>query len=141
MTTASTGRRNLFCALGLFILIVASLRLYATRAMASIPSAFTIEIDGKPITRCSDDSKDKTHAKTGTDAAVFKLENNRLKSDGWTLARSMAENKMLGPKQVMWYRPGSELSVQDVTATKDGDSYQLKFPSMYDVDKFWQWKC
>ncbi|KAF1832668.1 hypothetical protein BDW02DRAFT_502462 [Decorospora gaudefroyi] len=95
--------------------------------MDSIPSPFTIEIDGKPIVKVSDGAEDRTHAKTGTDAAVFTLKDSRLQSDEWILARSLAEDRSLLPKKVLWFKADSDAAVHAVTASQEGDSYRLKF--------------
>jgi hypothetical protein len=97
--------------------------------MDSLPSPFTIELDGSPITSVDAGAEDRTQAKTGTGAAVFELKNKRLQCDGWILARSRIEDRSALPKQVMWFKADSDLPVHPVTATKDGDAYQLKFNS------------
>jgi hypothetical protein len=128
MPKESKSRRNLLWAFGLLLLILIALRFYSTRAMDSLPSPFTIEIDGSPITSVAR-AEDRTQAKTGTGAAVFELKNKRLLCDGWILARSRIEDRSALPKQVMWFKVNSDLPVHPVTATKDGDEYQLKFNS------------
>ncbi|KAF1946862.1 hypothetical protein EJ02DRAFT_450213 [Clathrospora elynae] len=95
--------------------------------MDSLPSPFTVEIDGKPITAASSSDSDRTQAKTGTDAAVFELKDSRLQSNGWILARARSEDRSFLPKQVYWFKEDTDTQVHAVTATKDGDSYQLKF--------------
>jgi hypothetical protein len=105
--------------------------------MDSLPSSFTIEIDGKPITTVAAGAEDKTQAKTGTDAAVFELKNSRLQSDGWILARSRVEDRSALPKQVLWFQADTDVPIHVVTATQDGDSYQLKFNSTCDTDICW----
>jgi hypothetical protein len=129
MPKESKTRRNLLWAFGLLLLILISLRFYSTRAMDSLPSPFTIEIDGSPITTVDTGAEDRTQAKTGIGAAVFYKKKTRLQCDGWILARSRIEDRSALPKQVMWFKADSDLPVHPVTATKDGDEYQLKFNS------------
>jgi hypothetical protein len=129
MPKESKGRRNLLWAFGLLVLFLVLLRLYSTRAMDSLPSPFTIEIDGKPVTAVPAGAEDRTQATIGTDAAVFELKNSRLQSDGWILARSRVEDRSALPKMVLWFKADSDLPVHAVTATQDGDEYQLKFSS------------
>jgi hypothetical protein len=130
-------RRNLLWAFGILLLFLVSLRLYSTLAMDSLPSPFTIEIDGSPITKAADGAEDRTQAKTGTDAAVFELKNSRLQCDDWILARSQAEDRSALPKQVMWFKADSDVHIHAVTATQNGDEYQLHFNSKCDVKGHW----
>jgi hypothetical protein len=134
MPKESKSRRNLLWAFGLLLLILISLHLYSTRTMDSLPSPFTIEIDGNPITTVAAGAEDRTQAKTGTDAAVFELKNSRLQSDGWILARSRVEDRSALPKQVLWMKADTDVPMHVVTATKYGDSYQLKFNSTCDTE-------
>jgi hypothetical protein len=105
--------------------------------MDSLPSPFTIEIDGNPIAKVDGTAEDRTHAKIGKEAAVFELKNSRLQCDGWILARSKPEDRSFLPKRVMWFKAESDAPVHTVTASQDGDSYQLKFASMCSVEVFW----
>lgn len=101
--------------------------------MDSIPSPFTVEINGKPIARVDDSTEDLTQAKVGKDAAVFSLKNSRLQSGEWIMARDLTENRSYGPKKVSWYKINAENEkrVQSVTAKKEGEAYQLIFSSMF----------
>ncbi|KNG51986.1 hypothetical protein TW65_00371 [Stemphylium lycopersici] len=95
--------------------------------MDSLPAPFTIEIDGTPITKVSADANDKTHAQVGSEPAVFELKDKRLQCDGHFLARTIVEDRSFLPKRVWWFKPDTDIPTHDVVATKDGDSYQLKF--------------
>jgi hypothetical protein len=129
MPKESNIRRNLLWAFGLFLLFIVSVRIYSTRAMDSLPSPFTVEIDGNPITTVAAGAEDRTQAKTGTDAAVFELKNSRLQCEDWILARSKVEDRSALPKQVMWFKADSDLPVHAVTAIQNGEEYQLQFNS------------
>ncbi|OAL44086.1 hypothetical protein IQ07DRAFT_615920 [Pyrenochaeta sp. DS3sAY3a] len=97
--------------------------------MDSIPSKFTIEINGKPIANVDDGAEDHTQAKLGQDAAVFSLKDSRLQSGGWIIGRNWTENRSFGPKKVSWYKANAdnEEQVQPVTAKKEADTYHLIF--------------
>jgi hypothetical protein len=101
--------------------------------MDSIPSPFTIEINGQPIAKVADSAEDQTKAQLGKDAAVFSLKNSRLQCEGWFVGRSLTENRSYGPKGVFWFKANAEneKKVQAVTAKKEGESYQLIFTSMF----------
>jgi hypothetical protein len=98
--------------------------------MDNLDFSFTIEIDGTPIAKVSNDNKDsRVQAKTGSDAAVLTLKNGRLQSGDWILGRSTSEDRSLLPKQVFWFKAsdGADSSVQPVAAHQDGESHELKF--------------
>ncbi|KAF1852221.1 uncharacterized protein K460DRAFT_273010 [Cucurbitaria berberidis CBS 394.84] len=97
--------------------------------MDSIDSPFTIEIDGKPIANVGDSSHLPVQAALGSNAAVFTLKDNRLKSGDWVLARNITEDRSFLPKQVLWFKAGadSDKQVHPVTAQKVADGYQIKF--------------
>ncbi|KAI4928103.1 uncharacterized protein J4E92_005585 [Alternaria infectoria] len=127
MPADSKGRRNLSWAFGLFSLILISFHIFSSKEMDNLPAPFTIEIDGSPIAKVDGNAEDKTHAKTGTDAAVFELKGSRLQCDGHILGRAMVEDRSFLPKQVWWFKADTDVPVHKVTASQDGDSYQLKF--------------
>ena len=108
--------------------------LLTTSIMDTLPSRFSIEVNGKPIAKISDSESTKTQAKVepGCDAAVFELKNGRLGSDGWMLGRNLTEDRSMLPKKVLWFKMSEEQekTVQPVTAEKDGDSYVLRFGGM-----------
>ncbi|USP77424.1 hypothetical protein yc1106_04698 [Curvularia clavata] len=95
--------------------------------MDSLPAPFTVEIDGHPVAKPQADTQDRTHAKTGSEPAVFELKDKRLQSNGHVLARALAENRSLMPKMVFWFKADTATPIHDVVATKDGESYKLEF--------------
>ncbi|XPS73273.1 hypothetical protein M3J09_005423 [Ascochyta lentis] len=97
--------------------------------MDSLDTPFTIELNGSPITNVGNSVEEKTQAKIGSEAAIFTLEDGRLRQGDWILGRNMTENRSMLPKEVYWFKStaGSEKSVAPVVAHKDGDSIQLKF--------------
>ncbi|KAL1800400.1 hypothetical protein ACET3X_000742 [Alternaria dauci] len=97
--------------------------------MDSLPAPFTIEINGSPIAKVDANAEDRTHAKTGTEAAVFELKDSRLQSNGHILGRSLVEDRSYLPKRVSWFKADTDMPVRPVTASQDGESYQLKFGS------------
>lgn len=99
--------------------------------MDSLPSPFTIEIDGKPIAQIKDSAEDKTQAILGSEAAVFNLKDGKLVSGQWLLARNLTEDRSLLPKKVAWYKKNVENEgiIKPVSAKKEGDSYELFFES------------
>lgn len=128
---ATPGRIFLLCLSGLVTLWL--LGSFTSRNMDSIPSKFTIEINGKPIAKVDDAAEDHTQAKLGQDAAVFSLKDSRLQSGEWIIGRNWTENRSFGPKKVSWYKANAdnEQQVQPVTAKKDADTYHLIFTSMH----------
>lgn len=129
MPADSKGRRNLLWVFGLFLLILISVRIYSSQDMDSLPAPFTIEINGSPIAKVDANAEDRTHAKTGKEAAVFELKDSRLQCNGHILGRSLVEDRSFLPKQVWWFKADTDMPVQKVTASQDGESYQLKFAS------------
>jgi hypothetical protein len=97
--------------------------------MDSLPAPFTIEINGSPIAKVDANAEDRTPAKTGTEAAVFELKDSRLQCNGHILGRSLVEDRSYLPKQVWWFKADTDMPVHKVTASQDGESYQLKFAS------------
>ena len=128
--TVTPGRIALLCLSGLVTLWL--LGFFQTGTMDSIPSHFTIEIDGKPIAKVDGGAEDHTEAKLGEEPAIFSLKDSRLQCGDRIMGRNLAENRSFGPKPVSWYKANAENEkrVQAVTAKKEGDAYQLLFASM-----------
>jgi hypothetical protein len=104
-----------------------------TNTMDSIPSSFTIEIDGKPLASIDQGAEDGTQAKLGAESAIFSLKNSRLQSGDWIMGRNLRENRSYLPKPVSWYKASAEneKQVQPVMVKKEGELYQLIFKSMF----------
>ena len=101
--------------------------------MDSLPSPFTISIDGVTIAQVSESSSQgPIQAELGSNAAVFTLHENQLKCGNWQLGRNLSEDRSMLPKKVLWFETNaeSEARVQPVTARQDGDGYQIQFASM-----------
>jgi hypothetical protein len=132
VAVATPGRILLLCLTGLLALWF--LGPFTAQTMDSIPSPFTIKINGKPVTKLDQNAEDPSPSKVGKDAAVFNLKNNRLQSGDWYMGRDLMENRSFGPKKVSWYKANveNEKRVQPVTAKKEGDAYQLIFKSMFE---------
>jgi hypothetical protein len=94
--------------------------------MENLDRPFTIELNGSPIARVDDNAEEMTHAKTGSEPAVFTLRDGRLQQGDWVLGRFMVEDRSLLPKRVLWFRPGNQM-VQPVVAHQDGGNVKLKF--------------
>lgn len=97
--------------------------------MDSLPSSFTIEVNGNPIVSVGSDAEHGVQATTGSNAAVFTLKDGRLQCGDWFLGRSIKEDRSFLPKPVLWFK--STEGIQPVTASENGDSYQLRFSSMF----------
>ncbi|KAF2851731.1 hypothetical protein T440DRAFT_467518 [Plenodomus tracheiphilus IPT5] len=97
--------------------------------MDSLDFSFKIEIDGQAIAEIGASEQSLTQAVVGSHAAVFTLHEGRLRCGEWILARKWIENRSMGPKQVLWFKVGteSEEQAQPVTAQKEGEDYQIKF--------------
>ncbi|KAF2847526.1 hypothetical protein T440DRAFT_471041 [Plenodomus tracheiphilus IPT5] len=97
--------------------------------MDSLDFSFKIEIDGKAIAVINNEDQSPIQAALGDNAAIFTLKNNELKSGDWILARNKSEDRSLLPKQVFWFKSGTESAdrAQPVSAKKDGSDYQIKF--------------
>lgn len=130
---ATPGRILLLCLSGLLALWF--LEPFTTHAMDSIPSPFTIKINGKPVAKLDESAESRTPAMLGKDAAVFSLKNSRLQSGDWIMGRDLMENRSFGPKKVSWYKANAENEkrVQLITAKKEGEAYQLMFTSMLEL--------
>lgn len=105
-----------------------------TQTMDSLPSHFTIELNGSSIANIKPDAEDRAQAVTGPDAAVFTLNEGKLQCGDWLLARPSREDRSFLPKPVRWFKIGSEgdkLPVQPVTVEEDGNSYKIKFASEF----------
>jgi hypothetical protein len=129
--TATPGRILLLCLSGLVTLWL--LGVFTIQAMDNIPSPFTIEINGKPVTKFDESANEYSQAKLGTDAAVFNLKNKQLQCGDWIMGRDLTENRSFGPKKVSWYKVNAENEgrVQPVTAKKEEGAYQLTFTSRF----------
>ncbi|KAM0330627.1 hypothetical protein ACHAQA_003576 [Verticillium albo-atrum] len=97
--------------------------------MDSLDSPFTIEFGGKSIVKVAGDFEGYVQAETGSEPAVFTLNNGRLSSGDYVLGRSASEDRSFLPKPIFWFKKndGSGLKVQTVTAQERGESYQLIF--------------
>ncbi|KAH6685113.1 hypothetical protein F5X68DRAFT_210718 [Plectosphaerella plurivora] len=98
--------------------------------MSSLDKAFTIEIDGAPIVKVTDQIRERTQARVADSGinAMFTLKEGRLSSDGYHLGRYTIENRSFMPKEVFWFPKGDGTSQsQAVSAEKSGDSYKLQF--------------
>jgi hypothetical protein len=118
--------------------------LLTTAVMDTLPSSFSIEVNGKPIAKIGDSEASKTQAKveTGAEAAVFELKNGRLGCGGWMLGRNLTEDRSMLPKKVLWFKMSEdeEKSIQPVAAEKEGESYVLRFGgecTMHELSDFW----
>lgn len=101
--------------------------------MDSLDFSFKLEIDGHAVAEISSSEQSPTQATVGTNAAaVFTLRDGRLRCGDWILARKLIENRSMAPKQVAWFKVGteSEKEAQPVTALKEGEKYQIKFQCM-----------
>lgn len=101
--------------------------------MSSLGKPFTIEIDGAPVVKLTDQIQERTQAQVSDSgaAAVFTLKDDRISSDGHVLGRYTIENRSLMPKEVFWF-PKSDGATrsQAVSVEKSGDSYKLRFGGM-----------
>jgi hypothetical protein len=111
--------------------------------MDSLPGPFTIEIDGKPISKVNGPLDEETfggqtckHAKTGSEPAVFELKECRLISDGLVLSRGMVEDRSLMPKRVLWFKADEHPDPHRVIAHKNGNDYLLQMSGMYTLWRF-----
>ena len=109
-----------------------------TNMMDSFESPFTIEINGKPIAKVSDNDQSRTQAKVGAagDAAVFTLQDGSLSCGGWMLGRNKTEDRSFLPKQVLWFKAGvdSKEQILPIALEKSGDTYKPKFNGMCSGD-------
>jgi hypothetical protein len=131
VANATPGKVLLLCLSGLVALWL--LGLFQMNAMDSIPSPFTIEIDGKPLAKIDEGAEDGSQAKLGQEPAIFSLKNSRLQCGDWIVGRNTIENRSYLPKKVSWYKANAEnqKKVQIVTAKKEGGLYQLIFKSTF----------
>ncbi|KAH9876412.1 hypothetical protein J1614_003543, partial [Plenodomus biglobosus] len=128
MPGASSYRPCLW--ISFFVLLFSLLySLSLSRNMDSLAFSFQIEIDGNAIVVADGESQDPVQAALGGNAAIFTLRNNELKSGDWILAQNKSEDRSLLPKQVLWFKLGTQSAdrAQPVSVTKDGSSYQIKF--------------
>ncbi|RSL83720.1 hypothetical protein BHE90_000369 [Fusarium euwallaceae] len=95
--------------------------------MDSLPRPFTITVDGQKVAPPVENGDDRIHAATGSDAAVFTLNDCHLQSNGWFLGRYQVEDRSLLPKRVYWFKAGQEDRIQPVFAVEEEGSIVLKF--------------
>ncbi|KAJ4353057.1 hypothetical protein N0V95_003710 [Ascochyta clinopodiicola] len=108
--------------------------------MDSLDTPFTIELNGSPIANVGNSAEDKIQATTGSEAAIFTLQDGRLRQGDWFLGRNLTENRSMLPKEIYWFKSSAdgEKRVSPVAAHRDGDSILLKFNGsslMLDEDK------
>jgi len=126
--------RNILWTFAFFLFILVSVPAVSmSENMDSLPKPFTIEIDGKPVSKAGAIPDGREQAKVGSEPAVFELKNKRLECDGHILARSLLEDRSFLPKRVYWFPADSSEQTHDVTASKDGEEYRLHFSSMCDA--------
>ena len=107
-----------------------SASLTTSRIMDSLPSPFTVSIDGLTIAQVSTNgNQGPLQAELGPNAAIFTLHDSRLRCGDWLLARNVSEDRSMLPKKVLWFEANAEneARIQPVTARRDGDSYQIQF--------------
>jgi hypothetical protein len=104
---------------------------YSLQAMDNLDTPFTIEVNGKPITKVSDNTDEPIPAKVGSDAAVFTLKDGRLQCGDRVLGRNLTENRSMLPKPVYWFKEsvGKE-KVRPVTAEEEDGGYKIMFAGM-----------
>ncbi len=97
--------------------------------MDTLPSPFTISLNGSPIANIAANAQDKTQATTGSEAAILTLKDGYLQQGDWVLGRNKTENRSLLPKEVYWFKKsgGVEGRVKKVVADRVGDNVGLRF--------------
>ncbi|KZM26921.1 hypothetical protein ST47_g1931 [Ascochyta rabiei] len=97
--------------------------------MDSLDTPFIIELNGSPIASVGNSVEDRIQAKIGSEAAVFTLQDGRLRQGDWILGRNSTENRSMLPKEIYWFKSSAdgEKKVSPVAAHQDGDSILLKF--------------
>lgn len=127
MPVASRSR-PFFWLIATVFLISLFYQMSSANSMDSLDFPFKIEIDGQAIAQIGSSEQSLTQATVGPDAAVFTLKEGRLTCGDWILARKWVEDRSLAPKQVLWFKVGteSEKQAQPVAAVKKGDNYQIK---------------
>ncbi|KAI8943110.1 hypothetical protein NX059_001140 [Plenodomus lindquistii] len=127
MPTASSYR-PFFWIVGIVFLISVVYQMSSTNSMDSLDFSFKIEIDGQAIAEIGSSEESLAQAAVGPNAAVFTLKQGRLRCGEWILARKWIENRSMGPKEVLWFKVGSESEeqAQPVAAVKDGEVYKIQ---------------
>jgi len=99
--------------------------------MDNLDTPFTIEVNGKPISKAQDDSEEPIPAKVGSEAAVFTLKEGRLVCGDRVLGRNITENRSMLPKPVYWFKEsvGKE-KVRPITAEEKDGGYSIMFAGM-----------
>ncbi|RMZ73581.1 hypothetical protein GMOD_00008113 [Pyrenophora seminiperda CCB06] len=127
----SSRNRNLLWTFAVFLLLLAFIptpTLNMSERMDTLPKPFTIEIEGKPVTKADASLEEPEHATTaGSEPAVFQLKNGRLECEGRILARRQIEDRSLLPKRVYWFPQDCQDPTHEVMAFEDGDEYKLMF--------------
>ncbi|KAH9867051.1 hypothetical protein IAQ61_007642 [Plenodomus lingam] len=98
--------------------------------MDSLDFSFKIEINGQAIAEIGNSGQSLSQATVGPGApAIFTLKEGRLRCGEWILSRKRVEDRSFAPKQVVWFKVGteSEEQAQPVTANQEGEDYQIKF--------------
>jgi hypothetical protein len=96
--------------------------------MDNLDTPFTIEINGNPIAKTTEDAEKPVPAKVGSDAAVFTLKDGRLVCGDYVLGRNVTENRSMLPKPVFWFKAGVEKDrVRPVTAEEEGSGHKIIF--------------
>ncbi|EAT86619.2 hypothetical protein SNOG_05555 [Parastagonospora nodorum SN15] len=98
--------------------------------MHTLPTPFTIEINGLPIAppTAGADSPPQATLGTADNAAKFSLKDGVLECEGWMLGRNKTEDRSLLPKKVAWFRVGEteREQVHPVAVEKSGDGEEYK---------------
>jgi hypothetical protein len=105
--------------------------------MHTLPTPFTIEINGLPIAPPTTGADSPPQATLGTadNAAKFSLNDGVLECEGWMLGRNKTEDRSLLPKKVVWFKVGEtgREQVHPVAVEKsgDGEEYRPMFHGVY----------
>ncbi|KAL5406910.1 hypothetical protein PMIN06_010857 [Paraphaeosphaeria minitans] len=96
--------------------------------MESLSQPFTIQINGKPVAPVDPKAANVVPAQLGSEAATFELKNGRLVSGDWILGRNLTEDRSMAPKQVSWFKEGTQSATRlhQVTAFEEGGEHKLK---------------
>ncbi|KAH3970467.1 hypothetical protein HBH98_001380 [Parastagonospora nodorum] len=98
--------------------------------MHTLPTPFTIEINGLPIAppTAGADSPPQATLGTADNAAKFNLKDGVLECEGWMLGRNKTEDRSLLPKKVVWFRVGEteREQVHPVAVEKSGDGEEYR---------------
>lgn len=93
--------------------------------MHTLPTPFTIEINGLPIAPPT--SASQATLGTAANAAKFQLKDGVLECEGWMLGRNKTEDRSLLPKKVQWFRVGEGRDgVHPVAVEKSGEGEEYR---------------